>query len=1103
MTLTRWLIRSFIFDRRIWMGVMLAAAAATAVFTGSLLVGDSVRLSLARQNQLRLGRVGLVLTASQTLFRAQWGDELAEKLHQPAAAVLLVNGWAENAEGTARVRGITVLGVEESFGRLGPSEDISWPAALEDGLVLNQTLAERLRVRAGDEIILTVEKIGGLAAESVLYPESELSVSVRLPVLAVAAPESFGDFGLRADSAGSLNVFVSRRKLSEWLEQPQRANAVLLPAECTLSAVESIIRQTFTPEDIGLWVRPLKGQNGWEVLSRRVFIQEPIAEALLAADEQAVGVLTYFVNEIAHKDRRCPYSMVSAIASVSSAAADTFSLLADDEIILNEWLADDLKADKGDTITLRYYVPAPGGRSLIEQTAEFRVHSVIPMKGLGADETLMPDFPQLARADSCRDWKPGIPIDLSRIRPQDEAYWNRYRGAPKAFISLPQAQRLWGGRFGNLTAVRFGAAMSPERLAEHLRASLPPAAAGVRLDPVGQRAAQSSVGMTDFSSLFFGLSLFLLVSSLLLTGLLFRFAMERRREQIGLLKALGFRRIRIGQMILLEGLVLSAAGACLGILPALGYTRLLIWGLTGVWSQAAAGAPLLFAFHGSTLLKGAAAGVAVSLFSMIISLRRWLAVPATVLLGSPAEIPVPNAPKRWIRMTAVLLGILGLGLIGWGLQAGLQQATAVFFISGALLLLSLLLLLRYGLAACGAAFSRRSVQHLTGAAWRNASRRPGRSTAVAAMTAAGVFLITAVSLNQKSPPKDPRDRRSGTGGFVLLAESGLPLLSNLERAAAGDAPDTDWASLGLEGAVPFRVQEGEQAGCLNLNRAVQPRLLGVDPARLAQRGAFAFQEALQGAVPNRDNAWHLLDVDWGPDIVPAVGDVGTVYWALGLQVGDTLLQTDEQGRPFSLKIVAMLEPSVLQGSLIIPEKAFLERFPSTAGYRVFLIDAPPDKAEDLSKALSRTFRRWGLEVVPTARRLALFQSVENTYLSIFLVLGGLGLLLGTVGMGWVLWLNILDRRGELAMMQAVGFRREVLTSLLVREHLLLLAAGVGAGVLSAVPAVLPVLAGRIEPKPAVLLLVGLILILFSGWVWIRLAAAFALSGSLLKALRNE
>jgi len=46
--------------------------------------------------------------------------------------------------------------------------------------------------------------------------------------------------------------------------------------------------------------------------------------------------------------------------------------------------------------------------------------------------------------------------------------------------------------------------------------------------------------------------------------------------------------------------------------------------------------------------------------------------------------------------------------------------------------------------------------------------------------------------------------------------------------------------------------------------------------------------------------------------------------------------------------------------------------------------------------------------------------VQNTYLNTFQVLGALGLLLGSAGLGVVVLRNVLERRAELAAMLATA-----------------------------------------------------------------------------------
>ena len=67
--------------------------------------------------------------------------------------------------------------------------------------------------------------------------------------------------------------------------------------------------------------------------------------------------------------------------------------------------------------------------------------------GMAADPSLMPAFPGLADTENCRDWEPGIPIEVDRIRDIDEEYWDEHRGTPKAFVELGTGQGLSLGIF--------------------------------------------------------------------------------------------------------------------------------------------------------------------------------------------------------------------------------------------------------------------------------------------------------------------------------------------------------------------------------------------------------------------------------------------------------------------------------------------------------------------------------------------------------------------------------------------------------------------------------------------------------------------------------
>jgi ABC-type antimicrobial peptide transport system permease subunit len=276
-------------------------------------------------------------------------------------------------------------------------------------------------------------------------------------------------------------------------------------------------------------------------------------------------------------------------------------------------------------------------------------------------------------------------------------------------------------------------------------------------------------------------------------------------------------------------------------------------------------------------------------------------------------------------------------------------------------------------------------------------------------------------------------------------------------------------------------------------------LLGVDSRPLAERKAFTFSSTIQ----KTQNPWTLLEADFGENIVPAIGDAASIQWALGKKVGDDLIYLDGAGREFRVRIVGAVANSILQGNLVISEKNFVARFPHEAGYRMFLIDAPSNNSEKVGEVLSKALQDVGFSVTSARERLAAFNAVQNTYLGTFQMLGGLGLILGSFGLGVILLRNVFERRSELALLLAVGFRKSSLKWLVLSEHAALLVTGLVIGIVAAVIAVLPSILRPGAELPVVQLGLTLGGVFLCGLAWTIVAAARALRLPLLSALRNE
>jgi ABC-type lipoprotein release transport system permease subunit len=1076
-TRTRLLLRTLRYFWQSDLAVAGGVAVGTAVLAGSLLVGASVRGSLVDMAERRLGGVDHAMVTPHLFTSA-----LAQRLEaQPdfardfegAEAILALPGSASAPAKGTRAAKVFVLG----------------RGSVEEGTcILSRALVRDLGVAEGARVVLRVDKRGGVPGESPLGAEEDDVAILRLRVARVADEGGFEDsFGLHATQRAVRNAWVSRDELSRRIDAEGRSNVMLVRAAPGSEGLEdarrleALVQREAAPEDYGLKLidmpaRPTpvaSSSSGGVILeSDRIFIDPEIERAADTLDGPApVKVLAYLADTIrdTRTKREVPYSMVAGTSAPPGGALEA------NEIVLNKWAADDLGARVGDAVELDYLVRGDGGL-LEKRRSTFRLARVVETEAPGADRSLVPRFRGLTDAEEMGTWDAPreMRFDASRVREVDEDYWDEHRAAPKAFVALGRGRELWGTRWGSLTSMRFPQARR-EDLARELTGALEPGSAGLAFTSIRHEQMRAAAGSTDFSGLFVGFSMFLVAGAALLVALLMRLSIEQRTRQVGVLFALGFTRRGVRGLFMSEGLAALGAGSAVGAGLAIGYAWLMIAGLATLW-QGAVGTTLMSLHVDWALL---AAGTCGGFLVGAIAVHRAIAgvgamAPAAALAGRARGIDARRgegrgAPASRGRLAAAFAAILVVAGVALPVAAATTDAVpeaGAFFGSGVCILAATLVGFRAWLRRA-AASGRAMVDAPGGLAVANAARNPTRSMLTVGLLASAVFVVAAVGAMRGTAPRDA-GRASGTGGYALVADFDVAVPYDLARAEGRDLlglggdVGVDWGRVGFAG---MRTGPGEDASCRNLYRPSKPRVASA-PRAFADEGRFAFASALElPGVEEGASPWRLLEARLPGGAVPAIADAESARWIMHKSLGDAVTITDEKGRERELRIVALLEKGIFQAELLVSERDFLALHPSRAGYGRMLVHVreavtPGDTVERVAAVLRERLARFGPQVEPAGERLASFMRIANSYISAFQLLGGLGVLLGSVGLVVVLARAVVERRREIALMSAIGFPPRRVAWMLVAENALLLAAGSVSGVLAAAVAVAPAFVRR-------------------------------------------
>jgi putative ABC transport system permease protein len=905
----------------------------TAVVSGSLMIGDSVRHTLMRRVTEWIGNTASVVFSVNSFF----SEDMAELslFGGGAKPVLMVNGFISSG---GRLIPVMVWGVDNKNIPAGSAK-------------VNPTLAAELPSPEADDIALRLPATG-LVPSGSLFVTDNYTTSIRLSYAGVEEAGSGGNMSLKNEQIIPCNIFVNRAELASALEIEGKINLVL--SDKLIEA--GTLAEAWSPSLSGIKVAAADGFS--EISSDRIFLQNDLVSTVEKNNPGLNRLFSYMANSIEQGGESIPYSFVTAVDEYDG------QRLSGAEIILSDYAARRLNASANDSVRLTYFVSSDL-KTLSEETLALRVSAIIPLKRLLADKTLSAEFPGLSDVEKCTDWDSDMPIDMNLITKDDEDYWTSYRSTPKALVAYNAVARSWGNAYGSATAIR---------TAQHPNMSgLAPSMLGIQIVHPKEAGLAAAAGGINFGSLFLSLGIFIVFAAILLMLVPLYEMIFVRRNELELMRALGFPARRVVNLMRRESLAVVLISSPAGVVAGACYTALILALLNTLWN-------------------GAVHTGGFSFFPSMQSIL-WGWITGAVIAGSILMVAISRAARRAEK------------------PVGLKPEKA----------------------RSGKPFSRRRL------IWSGLRMNGKRSWMSFAALTSGALIVFSVGLNRRGFA-DSSQLRSGTGGYSLWCETGVPLYHNINTAdgraklALTDLPkDVEALQILRYGA--------DDASCLNLNKVSRPTVLGVDMERFAGSDFKILQ-----SIYDKDTRPFIALASAAPPVYPVMIDETTLLWGLQRKLGDTISYEASNGQTVHLLLAASLQNSIFQGNLLMDKTLFSQIWNEITGSEIALIRTADENAQSIRQLMQQALGEYGVQVMPASERLRAFNSVTDAYLTIFLTLGGLGLLVGIASFVIVVRKNLASRREQIELYRSLGFTSQSISALLIAENRIIPVASIAVGV---------------------------------------------------------
>lgn len=980
--------KSIAYYKRYYKLVAIAALISVTVIVGSLVIGNSVRKTLVNRVNERLGDTEIILFSRNSYLSA---NILKENIFSGSKAFLLVNGFISQ---DGKLIPVYIWGTEES-------------SVAKGEVKINPTLAKELGTNNEQSLVLRLPSAGLIPSGS-LFVTQNYTTSLRLSYSGVVDVQEGGNISMKNEQIIPYNVFVNREELAESLELSGKVNLIL--DSKIISADQLAEVWDYTVSGLSIQTK----DDFTDITSDRIFLQNELVESVYA-NNNANRIYSYLANSIDKDDNSIPYSFVTAVDQFKNRT------LKKDEIILSDYSANRIKASVGDQINISYYT-SKDLKTLITKSVSLKVSEIIPLSELVQDSILKADFPGLSDAERCTDWDSDLPIDMDLITDEDEKYWELYKNTPKAILPYQAIADDWINPEGSATAIRLST-NQPDL------SQLNPDMFGIQLIYPKDAGIYAALNGVDFSGLFMALGFFIIISAMLLMLIPLSEMLYARSDEITLLRNLGYPNKRISHILWRESAPIVIVSSVIGVITGLIYTGGIMWLLGNVWKGATHTEGFTIYPTLSTMLAGLVVGVVISLILVRITIKNKLREKK----NSQSKTKLSLKTRRLISLA---LSVISMAIIA--LNFFILQSVTLFVVIGILVLGVATLWGDY--IICSKAEINPVKFDEKKLVWKTifANKKPAILSFLA--LSIGVFIVFSVGLNRKGFT-DSSQLKAGTGGYSLWMENSVPIYHNLStkegrsKLGLGDLPENTEA-------LQFLKYSADDASCLNLNKVSTPSILGIDMSVLLS-DKFTIAQSLDTDIYNQ-----IRHKDG--TVIPALVDATVLTWSLGKSLGDTIWYKSSNGQDIGLRLTGTLPNTIFQGYVLIDSDLFKEAWPDITGSEVSLFRINEEDKASVSNLLSQALNEYGVRVTTTNERLKQFNTVTDTYLTIFLTLGCLGLLLGIMSFIIVIRKNLAMRRKEIDLYDMLGYTKKKVEGILFRESIIVPLYAIVSGIISAI-----------------------------------------------------